>query len=431
MKAMWFLEGGQVVCPATGINGRFDVLIDEDLIVSVLPEGQTDLSSADGDIRRLDCSGFVVAPGFVDLVAEVCDPGMTWREDLGSASEAAAAGGFTTVVASPKTDPVVDDPSVASDVIARSSALSGARILQAGALTTKLEGEQLAEVGSLLEAGCVAISDGGRQVPNAAVLRRGLSYARPFNAPVFLRPGESTLESEGCMHEGLVSLQIGLRGIPAEAEEIGVSRLVALARLTGARLHLTHVTSIGGLRALEAGRKEGLSITGTVPARHLVLQDRDVKESIYDTRLRLLPPLRSAPHQEALIAAVRSGLLAGVVSDHVPWSRVEKELEFAYAKSGATGLETALSATLYAMEGDVIATVKALSIGPAQVIGFVPRIEAGAVADLVVFDPKAQRTVTAPKRSRGVNEPLEGRTLLGEVQSTMVGGKLVFGPIAS
>ena len=414
---MWLLKGGRVLCPASGLDARLDVRVVGDRITALGPDLPVDGATV------LAATGLVVAPAFVDLACELGDPGQTWREDLHSGSRAAAAGGYGTVVASPATEPPIDVASVAADVVSRASRVAGARILVAGALTEGLLGRELAEMNDLVEAGCVALSDGARAMGDALVLRNALEYARALRRPVLLRPGEPTLEERGCMHEGVVSTTIGLHGIPPESEEIGLSRILALARLAGVRVHLTHLTTARSLALLRAAVAEGLPVTASVPARHLVLTDAAVDESGYDPNTRLLPPLRPESDRAALVAAVRAGELQ-ISADHVPWSRVEKEHEFIVAVAGAVGLETAFAAALTAL-GDLRAVVAAMAVAPGRVLGLDPRIAIGAQADLVVLS-EADATVGSRRASRGCNEPLQGRTLRGVVRATLVGGKLAY-----
>ena len=425
---MLLLEGGRVRCPTSGLDAALDVLVDDDAGVVVAVASGLGADPRAAGARRLDVSGAVVAPGLVDLGAELCDPGASWREDIQSGSEAAAAGGFTTVLASPRTDPVVDTAAVVRDVLTRAAEVSGARVLQAAALTVGLAGEDLAEVGLMAEAGAVALSDGRRATGDSGVLRRALDYARPFGLPVMLRPLDPSLATDGVMHEGPVSLRIGLRGEPAEAEEIGVSRLLALAGLTGARVHLSHVTTARGLDAVRAARAGGLAVTASAPARNLLLCDADIESSGYDPSLRISPPLRSAADRDALREAVRDGVV-GLHADHVPWTRVDKELEFAYAQPGALGLESALRAALTGLDGDLGVVLRAMSVAPGRLMGLDPRVAPGAPADLVVLDLEARGVLAPERRSRGCNEPLTGRPLSGRVRLTLVAGRVVYGPI--
>jgi len=416
------LRGGRVVCPATGTDGTLDVRV-ADGVVSEIGAG------LDGQgAREIDCSGGILAPGWTDLGTELCDPGLTYREDLSTGSEAGAAGGFTTLVASPATDPVVDTPAVAADVVARAKMVSGASVLQSGALTLGLSGAELSEVGLMVEAGCVALSDGRVAMADSEVLLRVLQYVRPFDVPILLRPGEPALERGGVMHEGSASMHAGLRGIPGAGEELGIARIIALVRATGTRVHLTQVTTAVGVAQVRVAKAEGLPLTAAVPARHLLLTDAEVGASVYDTATRLLPPLRSESDRLACVDGIKDGTLDAITADHVPWTRVDKELEYMHARKGANGLETALGAAWAALDGDAAALVRAMAIGPAAVFGRCAQIAVGSAADLVVFQPGREWTPSAPFRSRGGYDPLCGRTLPAAVAMTMVGGRIVFGP---
>jgi dihydroorotase len=416
------LSGGRVVCPATGTDAVADVLIQDGRIAAIGAEA----SSSTG--RRVDCSGAIVAPGFTDLGAELCDPGKSWREDLASGSEAGAAGGFTTVVCSPRTDPVVDTPVAVAELLARAARVSGARVEVAGALTLGLNGQGMSELGLMAAAGAVAFSDGRKSMMNAALVRRSLDYARPFGCPVFLRPANTDLEGAGVMHEGEVSAQIGLRGMPSAAEEIGVAAAISMARLTGARIHLSQVTTANAVSQLRSAADEGLALSAAAPARHLFLTDREVDASVYDTSTRLLPPLRSERDRVALVAAVMDGTVSCVTADHVPMTSLEKEMEYMLAKPGAMGLETALAATLTATN-DPVAAVRALAVGPAAVLGRTAELTVGSVADVVVFSADESHEVAGPFRSKGLNEPLIGHTLSGRVLLTVRDGCIIYGPL--
>ncbi len=423
---MLLLEGGRVVCPATGRDEAADVLVEGGAIVAM---GRTLRADAVG-AAVVDCGGAVVAPGFLDLSAHLVDPGDPARETLQTGSRTAAAGGFTTVLTAPLTEPVVDNPAVAMDVLRRGAEAGGARVLPAGALTAGLRGCDLAEIGLLVEAGCPALSDGGVAMSDAMVLRRALDYTRPFGVPVLMRPSDPALEAEGVMHEGAVSLRVGLRGIPELAEELGVTRLVGLARMTGARLHLTHVTTARSLDLVRRAKADGVSVTASAPARNLLLTDEAVEALGYDTRLRLVPPLRPESDRLALRAAALDGTLDALVSDHIPWGREDKELEFSLAQPGAIGLGSAFRAALTALDGDLAAVVRLLAAGPGAVLGRGGRLEVGGTADIVVVADGAPRAEPARHFGRADNEPLAGMPLRGEVRVTLVAGRVVHGSIA-
>jgi dihydroorotase len=416
-----FLRGGRVVCPLTNVDTIADVQIADGRVVAV---GE----SLQGEGQEVDCTGLVVAPGFVDLGAELCDPGFVWREDVRSGSEAGAAGGFTTVLASPKTDPVLDTPVSIANAVAEARQATGARILISGALTHGLKGESLCEVGLMVEAGACAMSDGRKPVMNSGMLRRALDYVRPFGVPVLMRPGDVELESAGVMHEGQYSVLVGMRGIPSAAEEIGVARAIALARATGARVHLSAVTTANSIASLRTAKSDGLQISAAVPGRHLFLTDAAVEELVYDTSTRMLPPLRSDEDRQACVEGLLDGTIDCITADHVPHTRVEKELEYMYAKSGAMGLETAAGAALAGLDGNVGALVQGLSVGPAAVLGIEAKIAPESVADVVVFDAECEHEITGPFRSKGCNEPMTGRTVPLKVHLTIRDGCIIYGP---
>lgn len=424
---MLLLEGGRVRCPEGGVDQRADVLVADGRVraigLGVVPDG--------AGPERFDCSGAVVVPGLVDLCAHLCDPGDPARETLAGGAAAGAAGGFSTVLTMPDTQPVVDNPALVRDVLWRGSQVGGARVLPAGAITAGLRGEDLAEIGLMVEAGVPALADAGVPVEDAGVLRRALDYARPFGVPVLLRPGEPALEREGVMHEGAVSLRVGLRGVPALAEELGVTRLVGLARLTRAPVHLTHVTTARSLDLVRRAKHDGVRVTASAPARNLLLNDADIEASGYDTHLRVLPPLRPESDRLALLEAVRDGTLDALISDHVPWGREDKELEFAWAQPGATGLSTALRAAWTALDGDLGCVLRVLSVGPGRIAGRGGRVAVGEAADLTVLEDASPSAVDGRRFGRAHNEPLHGRALRGAVRLTLVDGRVAFRAAAS
>ena len=412
------LEGGRVVCPASNTDRHADVLVEDGRVVAVGSGFTAD--------ETLDCTGKVVGPALVDLDAELSDPGITWRETLASGTRAAARGGFTTVLASPATRPAADDATMIRELLSRSEREGCVQVLAAAALTRGLQGDELAELGLMVEAGAVAISNGVQLVTNTLVLRNALLYARPFDRPVLLRAGDADLESLGVMHESPVSNRTGLRGLPAAAEEMGIARLVALARFSGAPIHVTGVTTAVALEQLRRAHADGVRITASTPVLNTWLTDEEVLGSGYDTSTRLLPPLRSDADRQAVCDALRSGLLIAATSAHRPRTRVDKEYEFALAEPGASTLETAWS-TLVAALDDVPSAFVALSAGPARLLGLDRRVAPGAPAELVVVDPDGAWTVdTDAFESQGDNSPLNGRELPCPVQATIHQGRVVY-----
>lgn len=418
---MLYLSGGHVCCPLSGRNAVTSVLVDGGKIVSV---GEP----APQQATVVDCQGLVIAPGFVDLSCEMGDPGETWREGLAHGSRVAAAGGYTTVLISPNTVPTLDEPSRVADVVSRAGQAPAARIGVTGALTVDLSGAHLAEMGMLVEAGCMALGDGARPIADLLVLRRSLEYSARFGVPTFLRPGVPALEERGVIHEGLVAARVGLRGISPASEEIGVGQIVSLMVNTTGAVHLTHVTTARAARLVENAQQEGLCLTAAVPARHLLVTDALVETTAYDTAARLMPPLRPQHDQAALQQAVRAGVVM-IGADHVPWTRVEKEMEFSDANPGAVGLESAFQAAYTAL-GDIGVVVSAMSVRPAAVLGRRAEVVPGAPADLVLLDLHAQGVLPRHRLSHGVNEPLVGLDVKGAVRATLVGGRPVHGMTA-
>ncbi len=351
-------------------------------------------------------SGLVRIPGLVDLACEPGFPGFPARETPASLRAAARAGGFTDLVVSPATEPVLDTPEQL--VSGAMGGLEGVRLWPLGALTRGLLGAELSELGSLRAAGAVAISDGGLPLRDTTLLRNALEYARGFGLVVFLRPCDADLDLLGVVNDSPVAARMGLRGHPAASEEIGVARAIALVRATGARVHLTHVGTARGVSLLRAARAEGLSLTGAVPARSLLLDEEHLDDGRYDTRRRLHPPVRSAHDRAALVAGVLDGTLM-LCADHQPRAPEEKELEFERCVPGSTGLETAFAAALTALDGDLDALVEAFCAAPRALLGLPegPSVDVDTEARAVV-DPGAHRSLAR-------NEALTGWELRGRV----------------
>jgi dihydroorotase len=423
--AGFLFRGARLVDPAAGHDGTSDVLVRDSLVAEVGSRLEA------GGAEVLDCDGLVVAPGLVDLHAHLREPGREDAETVESASRAAALGGYTAVCAMPNTDPVADHLAVVLEIVARGDKAGLCEVVPAAAITKGLEGETLVEMGELAEAGVRLFTDDGRCVQSARVMRLALEYARAFDVVVSQHAQEETLSEGWQMHEGHYSALLGLRGAPAEAETIVVGRDLALARLTGGRLHVTHVSAARTVDLLREARGQGLRVTADVTPHHLTFCDEDLQT--YDTNLKVNPPLRSAEDREALRGGLGAGAIDAVATDHAPHSVEDKEVEFDQARPGTIGLETALAAVVTELVGpgllDLPSAIDRVSTAPARILGLADQggpIEAGRPANLVAFDPAAGWTVgerTFTSRSR--NSAFLGRELRGRVVHTMLRGELV------
>lgn len=371
------------------------------------------------DAETFSGGGHLLMPGFVDLYTALVHP-----ERDGAA---AVAGGFTTVVASPEHPTLLDRPDAVTALRGR-WADAPCRVQVVAALTSGLEGADLAEVGLLREAGAVAVGQGSRLLDRARVLRHALEYAERLGLTVFLRGGEADLEAGGVVRDGPRAVRLGLPGVPIEAEEIGIHRIAALARRTGASVHLTHVWTAAGVRALRRVRDEGLSITASTTAWHLALDPDSTGRNPYDGRLRFVPPLGDTEDRAALVQAVKDGIVDAVASDHRPLPPHAQDHAFQAATPGAAGLDVAFSLALSAL-GDPVSVARALSAGPRRVLGLAPaKLHLGEVADLVLVDPEGETRVDRPLGAHA-NTPIAGATLPGRVLATWVGGVARYGDL--
>lgn len=413
----------RLVDPGSGSETRGGVLVADGVIADL---GQ--VSSAPDESRVIDCGGDVLAPGLIDMQAFLGEPGAEHRETIASATLAAAAGGVTTLVATSATFPAVDDPAVVDFVLRRARDTGRVRVLPMAALTKGREGREIAELGLLQQAGAVAFSDGARSVRNALVMRRALTYARDFGALVVHFAQDPDLGA-GVMNEGDFAHRLGLSGAPREAEAIMLDRDLRLVALTGARYHAAIVTTTLSLDALRAAKDAGLPVTCGVSINHLTLNENDIGD--YRTFLKLRPPLRQEDERKALVEALADGLIDVIVSDHDPQDVETKRLPFAEAEYGAIGVETMLAAGLrLAHSGDVALPrlLAAMSSRPAEILGLPQgRLEKGAPADLIRFDPDAPFVVDPAKlHSRCKNTPFDGALLQGVVSTTVVAGEIVY-----
>ncbi len=424
---MLVLKGGRVLDPSTGLDGVADVVIEGGRVLRVGRDAAEGLSGE--RIHVVDATGKWVMPGFVDLHVHFREPGQEYKEDIATGLAAAAAGGFTTVCPMANTQPVNDTRAITEVMVRRAREIGGPRLLPIGAITRGQKGQELTEMADLRDAGAVGVSDDGRCVMNAAVMRRALEYARTFDLLVIQHCEDHHMTEGAQMHEGVVSTRLGLRGWPREAEDIIVARDLILAEMTGARYHVAHISSKGAVRLVREAKARGLRVSAEVTPHHLALTDDALVG--YDTYCKCNPPLRSEEDRAALREALADGTIDCVATDHAPHSPLEKECEFSAASVGINGLETAIPMLMsLALDGHVrpLRMVEALSTAPARLL---PDLEAGTLregarADVTVVDPGRRWTVRAEAlRSRSHNTPLLGREVVGSVDMTIVAGAVV------
>jgi dihydroorotase len=421
------LANARLIDPGRDFDGVGDVLIADGVIrdarrgigAAGVPEG-TDI---------INCNGMVVAPGLVDMRAFVGEPGASHRETFASASQAAAAGGITTIVCQPNTNPVIDNSATVDFVMRRARDTAIVNIHPMAALTKGLAGAEMTEIGLLKAAGAVAFSDGDRSVMNAQVMRRALTYARDFDALIVHHTEDPDLVGEGVMNEGEFATRLGLSGVPAAAEAVVLERDIRLAALTGGRYHAASLTCIESLEILQRARDAGISVSASVSINHISLNENDIGP--YRTFLKLSPPLRTEDDRKALIAAVSSGLIDVVMSDHNPQDVEVKRLPFAEAEAGAIGLETMLPAGLrlvHSGELDLLSLIRAMSTRPAELLGLPGgTLRAGAPADLIVIDTDTPWIVDPNElKSKCKNTPFDEARFSGRVARTIVGGRTVY-----
>jgi dihydroorotase len=421
MPERLLFRGARVVDPASGRDEIADVLVEDGFVSS---EGEASATV-------LDCEGLVLAPGLVDLHTHLRQPGREDKETVETGCRAAALGGYTAVAAMANTDPPADSAAVIHEVRDLAAAAGLCEVFPVGAITRGLAGEEMAELGEMVEAGVRVFSDDGHSVPNARLLRNAMTYVRAFDDVVLAEHCEDgSLGEGGQMHEGLISSSLGLAGEPREAEEVIVARDLAVARLTGGRLHLCHLSAAGSVELVRRARAEGVRVSAEVTPHHLVFSEEDLVT--YDTNMKMKPPLRSTEDRAALRRALAEGTIDAVATDHAPHAVEEKEAEFDQAPFGTIGLETALAAVLTHLvepgELSLSRAIEALSSAPARILGAHDHggpIEPGRPANLVAFDPAAEWAVEPPFGSRSRNSSFLGRTLRGRVVHTMLAGELV------
>jgi dihydroorotase len=420
------IKGGRVVDPAIGLDDDRDVLVAEGTVQDV---GKR-IAARGAEV--IDAAGLVVCPGFIDVHTHLREPGREDKETIATGTRAAAAGGYTAVCAMPNTDPVNDTAGITRLILERAREAAAVRVYPIGAITRGSRGEELAEYGDLRDAGCVAVSDDGRPVASARVMRRALEYAQAFDLPVIDHCEEPTLFHGASMNEGPVSTLLGLSGAPAVAESIAVERDVLLAELTGGRLHIAHISAAASVDAVRRGKARGVRVTAEATPHHLLLTDDEVRKSEYDTATKMNPPLRSEADRQAVLKGLRDGTIDCIATDHAPHTSDDKKVEFDHAAFGIVGLETAVGLCLDRLVAagviDLRRLVQVLSAGPAAALGLPGgTLAPGAPGDVTVLDPSRNWRVD-PERfaSKGRNTPFGGWTLTGAPAFTIVEGRVVW-----
>jgi len=423
--SLLLIRNATIVDPSQSLNAKRDLLVRDGKVAAI-----DDAIEAEG-VEVFDAGGLIVAPGFIDLHVHLREPGHEYKETIESGARAAVAGGFTSVCCMPNTEPINDNSSVSSFIREQARKAALANVFPIGAITQGSKGEQLAEIGEMKVAGIVAVSDDGRPVVDSGMMRRAMEYAADFDLPV-VDHCEDCCGAEGwAMHEGEYAALMGLKGLPGAAEDLHVARDITLAELTGARVHIAHISTARSVEMVRQAKARGFPVTCEVAPHHFILSDKDVYESGYNTHFKMAPPLRSEADVEAILEGLRDGVIDAIATDHAPHHYNEKMREFDLAPNGIIGLETAVSLTLdrLAHRGVISLSqmVDLLSCQPARIFNLDRgTLRVGAVADVTIFDPNRQIKVDASQsQSKSRNTPFDGWELKGSVVATIVGGRML------
>lgn len=449
------IKNGHLVDPSMGQNSGRNVLIEDGRVVGLPSPGD----AVPEECEIFDAGGLLIAPGFIDMHVHLREPGQEHKETIATGCTAAIAGGWTSVCPMPNTQPVNDNAAITRYVIEQGERACAANIFPIGAITKSSDGSELAEMGEMKAAGAVAVSDDGRPVPNAGIMRRAMQYAKDFDLPIIDHCEDNSLIAGGVMHEGRISLLLGLKGMPALAEELDVVRDILLARETGAHIHIAHVSTKGAIEAIRRAKNEGIRISCEVAPHHFTLTDKAVAgfqpqntaperkkhsqwgtqvpayapASAYDTNTKMAPPLRSEEHLEAVIEGIKDGTIDAIATDHAPHHRDEKALEFDRAPFGIIGLETAVGLAFEQLvHKGVIGLgrlVELFSANPARIFKLDGRgsLAVGSIADITIIDPEVKWTYSnAESRSKSRNSPFDGRNFTGRAVATIVRGRIVY-----
>lgn len=420
------IKGGHIIDPESRTDFVGDVLIENNQIKELAPQ----INPTDSSVQIIDAQDKIVAPGLIDLHVHLREPGREDEETIASGSMAAVKGGFTCIACMPNTNPVNDNQAVCDFILSQAQKEALCRILPVGTISKGQKGESLAELGELKKSGAVAFSDDGNPVMSTSLMRRAMEYTLMLDLPIISHCEDLNLCQKGVMHEGLVSTRLGFNPIPAEAESIMVARDIALAELTGARLHIAHVSAAASVELIRIAKSKGIKISAEVTPHHFTLTDEAVTS--FDCNTKVNPPLRSAKDKAALIEGLRDGTIDAIASDHAPHTLAEKELEYTLAPFGLIGLETTLPLTMthlvHSGHLSLINALEKLTIKPAKILGLpLGRLTPKSVADIIIFDPEEEITVDPTQfMSKSRNTPFAGWKLKGNTIITIVGGKVVY-----
>lgn len=421
------ISNGHLIDPIAPENTGMSVLVEDGIVKGWLKNGEAPPEGTE----IFDASGLLVAPGFIDLHVHLREPGQEHKETIATGCAAAVAGGWTSVCPMPNTNPVNDNAAITRYMIEQAERAGLANVFPIGAITKSSDGSELAEMGEMKAAGAVAVSDDGRPVPNAGMMRRAMQYAKDFDLPVVDHCEDKSLSSGGVMHEGRVSLLLGLKGMPALAEDLDAVRDIILAKETGSHVHIAHVSTAGAIEAVRRAKNEGINVTCEVTPHHFTLTDRVVEG--YDTNTKMAPPLRSEEHVEAIIEGIKDGTIDAIATDHAPHHADEKALEYDRAPFGITGLETAIGLAFNELVHKGVIGLERLvelcSSNPARIFNLQGRgtLKPGSIADLTIIDPQRKWTYRgADSRSKSRNSPFEGWEFTGRAIATVVGGRIVY-----
>lgn len=419
------VRNGTIIDPSQMLEARRDLLIRDGRVAEIAE------SLAADNVEVFDATGLIISPGFIDLHVHLREPGFEYKETIESGARAAVAGGFTSVCCMPNTKPINDNSSVTSFIVEQARKAAMANVFPIGAITQGSKGEQLAEIGEMKTAGIVAVSDDGKPVLDSGIMRRAMEYAADFGLPVVDHCEDCCGAHEWAMHEGEYSALMGLKGLPGAAEDLHVGRDILLSELTGAHIHIAHISTARSVELVRQAKARGLRVTCEVAPHHFALSDKDVFESGYNTNFKMAPPLRSQADVEAILEGLRDGTIDAIATDHAPHHANEKMYEFDKAPNGITGLETAVSLTLDRLvHGGVISLarmVELLACNPAKIFKLDRgTLKVGAVADVTIFDPEKLIKVDISKsQSKSRNTPFNDWELKGAPVAVIVGGRIV------